>query len=147
MYHYCSIDEQGYTSQVNNIAVPNEQLFCIKKLIKENLVIFNQDETYRLFYSMVKPILCYGSEVLGTEYSDVIKYVHFNFCKYFLEVINSVNNAVAFGECGHLPLCVTHFTNCINYWCKLLHMQNNRYPNNCYKMLKAIDEASRQNLV
>ena len=27
----------------------------------------------------------------------------------------------------------------------LLHMQNNRYPKNCYKMLKALDEAGRQN--
>ena len=96
---------------------------------------------------MVKPILCYGSEVFGTEYSDVIESVHFNFCKYFLEVNNSVNKAVAFGECGLLPLCVTHFSNCINYWCKFLHMQNNRYPKNCYKMLKALDEAGRQDLV
>ena len=53
---------------------------------------------------MVKPILCYGSEVWGTEYSDVIESVHFNFCKYFLGVNNSVNNAVVIGECGRLPL-------------------------------------------
>ena len=26
-------------------------------------------------------------------------------------------------------------------------MQNNRYPKNCYKMLKALDEAGRQNRV
>ena len=96
---------------------------------------------------MVKPILCYGSEVWDTEYSDVIESVHFKFCKYFLEINNSVNNAVAIGECGRLPLCVTYFTNCIKYWCKLLHMQNNRYPKNCYKMLKALDEADRQNWV
>ena len=96
---------------------------------------------------MVKPILCYGSEVWGTEYSDVKESVHFIFCKYFLGVNKSVNNAVAIGECGRLPLCVTYFTNCIKYWCKLQHMQNNKYPMNCYKMLKAFDEAGRQNWV
>ena len=74
---------------------------------------------------MGKLILYYGSEVWGTEYSDVIEAVHFIFCKYFLGVNNSVNNVVAIGEYGRLPLCVTYFTNCIKYWCKLLHMQNN----------------------
>ena len=117
-------------------------------MILESYVnFFQQDEIFRLFDSMVKPILCYGSEVWGTEYSDVIESVHFNFCKNFLGINNSVNNAVAIGECGRLPLCVTYFTNCIKYWCKLLNMQNNRYPKNCYKMLKALDEADRQNWV
>ena len=73
----------------------------------------------------------------GTEYSDIIESVHFNFCKYFLGVNNSVNNAVAIGECGRLPLCLTYFINCIKYRCKLLHMPNSSYPQNCYKMLKA----------
>ena len=69
------------------------------------------------------------------------------FLKYFLGVNSSVNNTVAFGECGRLPPCETYFTNCIKHWCKLLHMQNNRYPKKCYKMLKALDEADRQNWV
>ena len=78
---------------------------------------------------MVKPILCYGSEVWGTEYSDIIESVHFNFCKYLLGVNNSVNNAVAIGECGRLRLCVTNFTNCIKcfgvnfYTCKIIDIQ------------------------
>ena len=121
-------------------------IFCIKTY-QRKFGYFQQDEISRLFDSVVKPIHCYGSEVWGTEYSDVIESVHFNFCKYFLGVNNSVNNAVAIGECGRLPLCVTFFTNCIKYCCKLLHMQNNRYPKNCYKMLKALDEAGRQNWV
>ena len=98
-----------------------------------------------LVFFWIKPILCYGSEVWSTKYSNVIESVDFNFCKYFLGVNNSVNNAVAIGECGDVPLCVTYFKNCIKYLCKLLHMQNNRYPKRCYKMLKALDEAGRQN--
>ena len=46
---------------------------------------------------MVKPILCYGSEVWSTEYSTIIESVHFTFCKYFLGVNSSVNNAVSVG--------------------------------------------------
>ena len=93
---------------------------------------------------MVKPILCFGSDVWGYEYSDVIDSVHNDFCKYFLGVNSFVNNAVALGECGRLPLCVTYITHCIKYWCILLCMDNHRYPKNCYKMLKLLDEAGRQ---
>ena len=61
----------------------------------------------------------------------------------FLGVNSSVNNWVALGECGRLPLRITYHTNCIKYWCKLLHMQNNCYPKMFYKMLKSLDEAGR----
>ena len=84
---------------------------------------------------MVSPILCFGSEVWGYEYSSVIESVHYDFCKNFLGVNSSVNNVVALGECGRLPLCVTYITNCIKYWCRLLRMEDHRCPKNCYKML------------
>ena len=59
---------------------------------------------------MVKPILCFGSEIWCYEYADVIESVHNEFCRYFLGVNSSVNNVVALGECGRLPLCVTYIT-------------------------------------
>ena len=42
-------------------------IFCIKTY-QRKFGYFQQDEIFRLFDSMVKPILCYGSEVWGTEY-------------------------------------------------------------------------------
>ena len=125
-------------------AQARKAIFCIKNY-QRKFGYFLHADMFRLFDSMVKPILCYGSEVWGTEYSDVIESVHYTFCRYFMGVNQSVNNAVAIGECGRLPLCVFYFTNCIKYWCRLLHMQVNRYPKNCYKMLKSLDEAGRSN--
>ena len=114
---------------------------------KRKFGYFKHEEIFRLFDSMMKPILCFGSEVLGYEYSSVIESVHYEFCKYFLGVNSPVNNAVALGGCRRLPLCVTYITNCIKYWCKLLCLGDNRYPKQCYKMLKSTDEAGRQNWV
>ena len=116
--------------------------FCIRNY-QRKFGYFKHEEIFRLFDAMVKPILCFGSEIWGYEYSDVIESVHNEFCRYFLGVNSSVNNVVALGECGRLPLCVTYITNCIKYWCKLLCMGNHRYPKNCYKMLKSLDEAGR----
>lgn len=76
---------------------------------------------------MVKPILCYGSEIWGTEYSDIIESTQYTFCRYFLGINSTVNNAVAIGKCGRLPLCVFYFSNAIKYWCKLLQMPDTRY--------------------
>ena len=120
--------------------------FCIRNY-QRKFGYFKHEEYFRLFDSMVKPILCFGSEVWGYEYSSVIESVHNEFCKNFLGVNSSVNNVVALGECGRLPLCVTYITNCIKYWCRLLCMGNHKYPKNCYKMLKSLDEAGRQNWV
>ena len=116
--------------------------FCIRNY-QRKFGYFKHEEIFRLFDAMVKPILCFGSEIWGNEHSNVIESVHNEFCRYFLGVNSSVNNAVALGECGRLPLCVTYITNCIKYWCKLLCMGNHRYPKNCYKMLKSLYEAGR----
>ena len=124
-------------------AQAKKAIFCIKNY-QTKFGYFKHDEIFRLFDSMVKPILCYGSEVWGTEYSSIIESVHFEFCRYFLGVNSSVNNAVAAGECGRLPMCVSYYTNSVNYWCKLLQMNDDRYPKSCYKMLKALDDVGRK---
>ena len=92
---------------------------------------FVHKESFKLFDSMVSPILTFGAEIWGYEYSTVIEQVHTKFCKQFLGVNQSTNNSVALGECGRLPLCIIYHTKCIKYWCNLLIMPNNRYPKNC----------------
>ena len=49
---------------------------------------FNINEHFRLFDSMVTPILTYGSEISGVEPIDVIKAVHIHIVETFLVLIN-----------------------------------------------------------
>lgn len=49
------------------------------------------------------------------------------------------------GECGRLPLCITYMSNCVKNWFKLIQMDNNRYPERCYYMLKSLDDVGRIN--
>ena len=90
---------------------------------------------------MVKPILCYASQIWGYEYVDTIESVHNRFCKNILYVRRTT--CMVLGECGRLPLCTTYYINCIRYWCKLLTMPSHRYPKQCYYMLKSLDDAGR----
>ena len=62
-------------------------------------------------------------------------------------VNKSVNDCVALGECGRFPLCIDHHVKCVKYWCKLLCMSEERYPRNCYIMLKRQDDIGRNNWV
>ena len=55
----------------------------------------------------------------------------------------SVNDCMAFGECGRFPLSVDYYYRCIKYWLKLLLMHEHRYPKYCYFMLKDFDELGR----
>ena len=98
-----------------------------------------------MFDSLVKPVLCYASQVWGFCYVNTIETVHLDFCKRYLGLNKSTNNAVVLGECGRLPLCISYMSNCIKYWYKLLHMPNSRYPKQCYVMLKRQDESGRTN--
>ena len=100
-------------------------------------------EFFKLFDAMVKPILSYTSQIWGYEYCEINESVQINFCRRILGVNKTINNCMVLGECRRLPLAVTYQTNCIKYWCKLIQMQESRYPKQCYKMLKSLDDIGR----
>ena len=111
---------------------------------QRNFGRFNPKDMFKLFDTMVKPILCYGSEIWGFTYSEVIEKTHIRFCKRYCSLSPNVADFFALGECGRLPLCTTYMSNCIKYWLRLLRMQESRYPKQCYFMLKRLDEVGRK---
>ena len=92
---------------------------------------------------MVKPILLYGSEIWGCKYTPIIERVQTYYCKSFLGVSRTTNTDMVLGECGRLPLYYEYITRFIKYWCKMLHMNRNRYPKQTYIMLYQLDNAGR----
>ena len=126
------------------VAQANKSIFAIKSYQKK-FGHFTLSDHFKLFDSMVKPILLYGGDIWGFEYTSEIEKVQIRFCKDFLGVGPSTNDSVALGECGRLPLCVDYFLKCIKYWLKLLYMPQYRLPRNCYKMLKGLDDTGRNN--
>ena len=99
----------------------NKAIFSINGFQKK-MGRVNCKDLFRIFDSMVLPILCYGSEIWGTNYCNIIESVHIKFCKYFLKVGKSTSNNMALGECGRLPLQIVYMTKVIKYWCHLLYM-------------------------
>ena len=111
---------------------------------QRNFGRFDSKDMFKLFDTIVKPILCYGSEIWGFTYSEVIEKTHIRFCKRYCSLSTNVADFFALGECGRLPLCTTYLSNCVKYWLKLIRMQEYRYPRQCYFMLKRLDEVGRK---
>ena len=148
MYKYLGLlftPKLSWSRSKNKLAAQARKAICSIKLYQKPFGHFSQQEMFKLFDSMVVPILTFGSEIWGFSYSEEIERVQIDFCRYFLGVNTSVNNSVILGECGRLPLCSIYLVKCIKYWCNLLYMPNTRYPKNCYKMLYSLDCFGRRN--
>ena len=99
---------------------------------------------FKIFDSMVKPILCYTSCIWGHTYNKKLESIHTDFCKRFCLLNSNCMDAFALSECGRLPLCISYMTNCIKYWARLLRLEVSRYPKQCYNLLFQLDDIGRQ---
>ena len=117
-------------------------ILCLKrKQYKCGLLPVNV--AIELFDKQILPILIYGSEIWGYEFSQALKNVQTSFLKKLIGVNKSTSNCAVLGECGRLPLAVYYMTNCIKYWIKLIKMPDARYPKACYNMLKAYGDRGK----
>ena len=108
-------------------------IFVISRYQKQ-FGYFTHDNAFKLFDSMIVPILTYSAEIWGYEYSSQIEKAQTTYCKRL---------ACLHAECGRRPLATTYITRCVKFWVKLVQMPRNRYPRQCYEMLRQLDEGGR----
>jgi hypothetical protein len=116
-------------------------------MVKRCLSKCDYDPTvaFKLFDSMISPILCYSAEIWGTEIRKDIERVHTKFCKWLLRVNTKTCNVMALGECGRYQMYTVYMVKPVKYWLRLLKMSNNRYPHQCYKLMYELDRNGRSN--
>ena len=132
MYKYLGLTFSAY----GNFRVAKQELrkMALKALfqLKAKMGAFFRTSpriTIKLFDSLVKPILLYGSEVWGidnklTDINEPIESVHTKFCKLLLGTSKlSVNNACR-AEMGRFPLCNEAIFRSIKYWTRLTSNDN-----------------------
>ena len=73
------------------------------------------DIQFKLFDSLVLPILLYCCEIWGFEKLEDIEQVHLTFCKKNLCVNKSTPNFMIYGELGRFPLMYKIYSRIINY--------------------------------
>jgi hypothetical protein len=87
----------------------------------------------KLFDTLVKPIILYGSEIWGTEAvtrmqnadsrkifdmadNDIYEKLHNKFCKLTLQVGRNTTHCACKGELGRFPLIIDIHIRIVNYW-------------------------------
>ena len=105
---------------------------------------FNPQDNFKLFDTIINPILCYGADIWGFQYYNKLEKVQSKFCKRYCCLNTNVADALALGECGRLPLAISYMTQCLKYWVLLLQIETHRYPKQYYEMLRSLDSLGKK---
>ena len=89
---------------------------------------------FKIFDTKIQPILSYGSEIWFTHEAKDIDTVHSKFCKYVLRINWSAPNTFVRGELGRYSMYCNRILKAIKYWFRVLRMNDNRLPAQCYKL-------------
>lgn len=101
-------------------AVQAKKVILTMSKLRQSVEYFEFVEYFKLFDSMIKPILTYGSEIGVYEISETIENVQIIFYKKYLKLPNCTLNALAVGECGRYVIDIDYFTRCIKHWLRLV---------------------------
>ena len=149
-YNYLGVifgSSLNWSKCVKNLSAKARKAVAGIKRLQFTLVSIPVNTLFKIFDTKVKPILLYGSEVWGFQKYDEIEQVQIKFCKSILGVGRDVKNIVAMGECGRFPIFIDSYCRVIKFWCKIMEMNDKRYPKQCYNMLVAHDKSGRINWV
>jgi len=134
-----------YFTPPNCIGPLREQLclnkhlqLCSAYLNNNDFGTFRPKDAFKLFDMIVRPIMCYGAEIAASEK------VHTDFCRRSCGLNKKSRHFFTLCECNRALMSVHYMTKCVGYWTKVLKMPNERYPRQCYLMLRRLDEASRK---
>ena len=94
-------------------------------------------------------MLQYGSEIWGLDRqaAALCESVHLFGLKTFLGVKKRTPNELVYGETNRYPIYINSAIRCIQYWLKLLRMNNDRLPRKSYNMLYDLDSKGKNNWV
>ena len=89
---------------------------------------------FKLFNTVVKPILIYGSDVWGCNRNgtSMVDKVMLRFCRCALNVKATTSNIMVYGECGMLPPSIYCSVSAMCYINRLHHMPNDSIVKQVY---------------
>ena len=93
------------------------------------------DVQFKLFDSLVLPIMTYSCEIWGHENFALLEKLHLKFCKIALKIRTSTSGYMVYGERGRYALRVTIMKRMIGYWCTILLSKQKSLRNELYRIM------------
>ena len=90
-------------------------LYCLYRKLRN--ISIPIDLQFKLFDTLILPILTYGSEIWGYENTKQLEKLHLQFCRNILAVRTTTPNCMTYGELGRTPidiLCIK--LRIVNFW-------------------------------
>ena len=94
-------------------------LYCLYRKLRN--ISIPIDLQFKLFDTLILPILTYGSEIWGYENTKQLEKFHLQFCRNILGVRTTTPNFMTYGELGRTPidiLCIK--LRIVNFWNRLI---------------------------
>ena len=93
------------------------------------------DLMIELFYSLIIPIVTYGSEVWGFSMTRDLEKLQLKFLRMILNIKPSTCNSIVYGETGVYPVYIYVNKNMIGYWCRILMGKASKLCNIMYQCM------------
>ena len=104
----------------------------------------SSDITLKVFDTKILPILHYGSEIWGYSDAQCIERVQLKCLKNIMKIHTRVPGIALRGEMGRLPLLLSRRYNIINYWLRILELDDSRLTKDSYKLQMIWTENNRE---
>ena len=101
-------------------------------------------EYFKLFDTMILPVLTYGAEIWGYRMYNVAERVQLKYCKAFMGVKSSTADVCVLGDCGRFPIFIYTYKKVLCYWYKLLKMPRNRVAKHAYELAIILDRNNKE---
>ncbi len=80
----------------------------------------------KLYYSLVQPIIDYGSSVWGTKEYSCINAIQHRACRFYMGVVKHISKTAIQGDMDWILPSQRQWINVTRYWCRLMNMNNAR---------------------
>ena len=104
-------------------------------LKKGRSMFLSIDIQFKLFDSVVVPIIMYGCEIWGFSNLNLIEKLHLKFCKIILKLKKSTCSSMVYGELGRSPLNCIVKSRMIQFWSRIASDNNVKLSTIIYKVM------------
>ena len=118
---------------------------CYAQRTTKNIEPLTPEIYLYLFYSLVRPILTYGTEVWGFCKSGLLDLdrVFLRYMRCILRVKATTSNFIVIGECGQFPPSVSCHKSLLSFFNRLYNMPNSQLVKQVYNQLFRVSSVNR----
>jgi hypothetical protein len=138
-----NIFKSNHTNIENKV---NRAIFSLQSYIKSTVGQLHPNLAMKMFDAQIAPIFEYASEVwFDNSELKTIETIHLAFLKSALHIKTSTSNVAVYSELGRFPIRLKIKCKLLNYWKRILRLENDHIVKQSYKSLLQLHNFGQRN--